>query len=223
MTSLLNKILPLALGAAASPMLFAATVLILAGRSRTHAHTLAFLAGVASPFIVLGLIVTLIVGPTFSLPRLRLPLSPTIESGFGAFLLLLALASLLAPDKLRPAAETTRDPAEEPGRLGIRFYGLGLTSLVLNPTAIALFVLAAAHIGQAAVGTLGKTSAFFLVIAVALAPIEVPLILDLAAPAYTQRVLKPIGQWARAHSRLIGAIVMALLGAYLLFLGLKAA
>jgi hypothetical protein len=222
MALLLEQNLPLALVAAASPMLFAATVLTLAGRSYPRIRTLAFLTGVGSPFIALGLIITVIVGPTFSLPRFRFTLSPTAEIGLGLLLLLLALGSFLVPNKANQPSATTVESEPEPEMRWFRFFGLGLTSMALNPTAIALFVLVSAHIGQAEVGMVGKIAALILAILVTLAPIEVPLILDLVAPAYTQRILNPIGQAARVHSRLIGAIVLTLLGSYLVVLGLKA-
>jgi len=220
--SLLAQILPLALGAAASPMLLAASVMILAGRVHPRLRTAVFLAGVASPFLVLGLAAVLISGPAAALVRVQFSLPPAVEIGLGVLFLLLALGTWLVPGKAGKQPAATDDPAAQPGLQWLRYYGLGLASVALNPTAIALFVLAAADIGQARLGTAWKAISFLLVGGVMLAPIEVPLILDLVTPANTQRLLKPIGEAARAHSRLIAVLVMILLGVYLLLAGVNA-
>jgi len=223
MLLLFQEILPLAFGAAISPMLFAATVVILAGRSNRRARALAFLAGAACPLIALALVITAIVKATVTFPSFRLRLSPAIDLGIGLLLLLLALLSFALPrtqGEPRPAtalrAETTS------GAHWVAFYSLGLALMAPNPATLALFALAAWDIGRAEVGAPAKAVAFLLIVIVTLAPIVLPLVLDLLAPAFAHRVLEPIGRAARSHRRLIGGIVMALLGGYLVARGLLA-
>ncbi|OBK22720.1 hypothetical protein A5634_07025 [Mycobacterium asiaticum] len=98
--------------------------------------------------------------------------------------------------------------------LGVSFI-LGVAMLVDFRFLAALTAIVASGV---AVGTqIGAAGMYTLV---ALSFIELPLVSQLAAPAKTDRVMAVVNQWAKARRQQVFAVVIGLLGAFLISRGL---
>lgn len=206
MAGLLAKVIPLALGAAVSPILFAIVVGILSGARTVH-RGLVFAAGAVVPLIALALLV-LALGSAFSLPD-----SPTLKAvldlALGAVLLALGARALLR----RPGPARTSDagdagdaaesaPGAAAGAAGSgRYFAFGVESMATNFTTIALFVPAVKMIAESGVDAVEKALVVALVVVLAMTTVIVPLALVALAPDSAGRVLGAIRGFFRRHSR----------------------
>ena len=124
--------IPLALGAAVSPVLLFGAIAAMTG-ARPLARGAAFALGAALPLLALTAL-ALILGRALSLPQASDAVKGAIDIGFG--LLLIALGARAA---LRPAAKTEpRRPSDGPAT---RYVGLGAGLMTSNVTTIALYLL----------------------------------------------------------------------------------
>ncbi len=221
MNALVAQVLPLALGAAVSPTVFTAFMLVLAGK-HARGRSLALLAGAALPLLAVGVLCAVVFAraPSDGHDAARSTASALIDALAGAALLGLAARQLLTgrgagSGSKRRAGEAESGDATRAGR----FFGLGIALMVTNVTTLVLFIPASKDIGRADVGTLVQAVAFALLLAVALAPLLVPETIYLIAPARAERLLQPVGDFARAHQRSIGIGVLVVFGVYLLVKG----
>lgn len=226
MDSLFAQVLPLAFGAAVSPMVLAASVLILAGRDHPRTRALAFLAGASVPLFAAGAFGAIVLGrpSSPSSPRFHVALSPSVDIVFGALLLLLALRAAVhkPPTANERASAKTEDAATSGGVHATRFFVFGFWSMATNPTTLAMLIPASKDIGRSSADLAERALVFAVLLAVTLSPIIVPIALEMVAPTYAHRVLGRLGQAARSHRRVIAAVVMAVLGVYLLARGIRA-
>jgi len=219
---LLLQVLPLAIAAAVSPTVFAAAVLILSSPYHPKTKATAMLAGGAVPFIVIGLgLIGLFRRLQLRLPPFRIPvLSARLDIAFGLVLIAVAIRLLLrAPTIAERGSSQAAGAAASRDAHALRFFAFGVWSMGTDLTTIALFVPAAHAIAAASVPVLGKIAVFVVVVAVILSPILIPLIVALVAPDDVERVLAPIGEFARKHTRDAVLALVAIFGAYLLTRG----
>ena len=222
MLGLLLQVLPLAIAAAVSPTVFAAAVLILSSPYHPKTKAMAMLAGGAVPFIVIGLgLIRLFQRLQVRLPPFRIPvLSARLDIAFGLVLIAVAIRLLLKmPTVAERGSSQAAGAARSPDAHVLRFFAFGVWSMGTDLTTIALFVPAAHAIAGASVPVVGKIAVFVLVVAVILTPILAPLIVAFVAPDDVERVLVPIGGFARKHTRDAVLVLVAVFGAYLLTRG----
>lgn len=224
MESLFAQVLPLAFGAAVSPMVLAAVVLILSSGEHPRGRALAFLAGASVPLLVAGAFGAMVLGRASAPSSPRLSLSPSVDIAFGALLLLLAAGTALhrSPSAHERNSAKTADAAIGGGSHLGRFFGFGFWSMSTNPTTLAMVIPASKDIGRSPIDPVERAIVFVALVVITLAPIIVPIVLSVAAPSYSRRVLGRIGRAARAHRRGVAAVVMVVLGVYLIVRGVAA-
>ncbi|MEV5436206.1 GAP family protein [Streptomyces sp. NPDC052682] len=212
MTTLLAKVLPLALGAAVSPTLFVAAVVLLSDPVRARRRAGAFAVGAAVPLAVIGAAGLVLFRGTRGQGHVRI--SPVVDLVFGLLLLLLAVRAALVPARTehRRRHRAVTSPAA--------CAALGAGLMAVNFSSLALFVPAVKEIAlSASVSTADQVVVLAIAVVLALLAVLVPLVLYLIAPAQAQSVLTPLLAAAKRHSRAIGMAICLAFGVYLVVKG----
>jgi hypothetical protein len=212
--------LPLGVGIALNPIAIVAGILILR-TPRARRNGLAFAAG-----WVLGLILLVVLSTQLVLLQVRgargvlaeLPAIIWVAIGVG-----LVLAAARAWRR-RPL------PGEEPpsprwlraiDRSGMgRVFGVGIVLAAVSLRNVALLAAAAGVIGQAGMGPVEVALTVAIFIAISSTGILVPLLVRLRGGAGADVTLAHWGNWLNRHMSAITAVVLTLLGAYLLARGI---
>ena len=212
MGSLLSQVIPLALGAAISPVLFLLTLTTLTGERRL-VRGLALTAGAAVPLVLLAAFAFAIAG--------KLHLSGTTKAvgdlAFGVLLLLVGVRALVKPPS-GPKADAKPKRPSGPARS----FALGFGAMVTNVTTIALYIPAMKLIATSHVSNADRVLAHVIVLLIALAPAAVPVALVAVAPGSSRRVLDAVAEFMTEHRRAIPVVVGFGFGAWLIVKGLAA-
>jgi hypothetical protein len=203
-------VIPLALGAAVSPVLLFGAIAAMTGE-RPLARGAAFALGAALPLGALTAL-ALILGRALSLPEASNAVKGAIDIGFGV--LLIALGLRAARRRAQPAERRT---SGGPPR---RYIAIGAGIMVGNVTTIALYLPAMKLISESSASTAVKATAVVIVFAITLALVLVPLAVVAVAPTAAGRVLAATGAWLTAHRRTLTIMICLGLGAYLVVHGL---
>ncbi|MGO9083558.1 MAG: GAP family protein [Streptosporangiaceae bacterium] len=203
MGALLARILPLALGAALSPTLFALEVLVLSGRRRPLARAWAVAAGSAVmlvSYVVLGL--TLL--SNLHARHGRSPVDAAIDLGAA---LLLALLALRTPHRRPTAAEAhhSRTSSRLQSASTLSFFGVGAIGMLVNFSTLVLFIPALHQISRSTVPGLDKYLAGLVLLLITLLPVLIPAGLVTALGPQAGPILARINTFVSGHSRQITA------------------
>lgn len=219
MNELLSKVIPLALGAAVSPAVLTALVLILGGR-RAIARGMAFTAGV---FLVLaaltasGLLITHHSHPSAT----RTQISHDIYGLLGIVLVSLAIVSML---RSRTHSDTdtpvhTSDPGTSSGLLTV--FGLGFGLMISNLSTILLFLPAMHAVSASPASTGAKTVAVAVTLAITSIPVTAPMLLRICLPRRSVPIFGAINRFVSDHQRAITITVEIGFGLYLISRALR--
>ena len=211
---LVLQVLPLALGAAVSPLVLILQLMLMARPGARLAASWAFVAG--------NLLVVLVwagVGRSLGhhLPPHAGgadPLAAHVEVMLALVLLSLALRAMRTP-----LAAVPREPERPPGRhplLGA--FGLGLGSMGANVTSLVLFLPAAQELARAGLPPGAEACALALLVVITLVPAWMPPALVLAAGCRGRAVLLQLSRLVADHRRGINAAVALF---FALLLGLR--
>jgi hypothetical protein len=212
MSGLLSQIIPLALAAAISPVLFLLQLNTLTG-ARPIARGSALTAGAAVVLIVASTIGVLVGGTGFST---RETLKAAINIVFGALLAAIGIRALLRPPKpKRPEAHT------EPTTVGRSFLA-GAGGMASNVTTFALYVPALALIAGSGLPLGEQGIAALIILVITLMVAWVPLLLAVAVPGASSRFLPALGQWMSANNRWIQVVLGIGFGIWLFAKGVTA-
>lgn len=216
MSTLLAETLPLALGAAVSPIVLAITVAMLTGEGRGP-RAVAFLIGAAIPLVAIaGLI--LIFGSRVSLQLPPGVLAP-LDLVFAALLLFIGGRALSRQLRGAPAgAPGSHD--EHRSVPPSRALAIGLGSMATNFTSLILFLPAMKEIAAATLPLDLRAIVAGLVVAIVLSTIWLPLALSFVAPRTVDAVLKDVAAFFEKNQRGVTIILGLGFGAYLLVRGI---
>jgi uncharacterized membrane protein YfcA len=214
MSSLLRDVVPLALGAAISPVLFLLQLNALTG-TRPIARGAALTAGAAIVLIVGSTVGVLLGGTGFS-ERETLP--AVINIAFGVLLLAVGLRALLRPPKPKPKPT---EPDARPKSVRSAFLA-GAGGMATNVTTFALYIPALALIAGSNLPLGQRGLAGLIILLITLMVAWVPLVLAVAIPSASDRLLPALGNWMNANSRWIQVVLCFGFGIWLLAKGLTA-
>ncbi len=203
--------IPLALGAAVSPLVFLGGIAVMTGPNPIK-HGCAYAAGVAIPLLAVTA-VAVILGHAFSLPEASDTVKGCIDLGFGAVLVLLGVRALSRPPA--PAKPQKRPQGQGLGR----FVAMGSGLMASNVTTFALYIPALKLIEESGVNRADEVLAVAVVLAITMALVLIPLAVVAIAPTTSERVLTRTGDWLTAHRRTITVVLCFGFGAYLLIKG----
>ncbi len=212
MGRLLAETIPLALGAAISPVLFLLQLTTLTGQ-RPVARGSMLALGAAVPLAAIGAAAVAAGSSSSSLTG-----DPTIKAaldiGLGSVLVGLGLWTLLH----RRMPKGPKPPREPSLR---RSFLLGVAGMATNVTTFALYIPALKLIAASDVGTASKGLVTLLVFVIALSFVLIPLALTVAIPA-SKRVLAGLGAWLTAHRRALNVVLALGFGIWLVAKGVRA-
>ncbi len=214
MGSLLTSVLPLALGAAVSPLLLTVVIFVLAGRTKPILRAWAFTGGIALVLLALSF-----VGAKL-LPILVADSSKHSPSD-GVFHLVLALALLLL------GIRALRKKTEGSGKLKARidnastweFFVIGMLAMIGNVTSIVLFLPALHEIGKSTASDTDKLIVYAMLVVITLIPALVPVLIATVLGPKADPILGALNRFVTAHSRQINAAICFIFAAYLGYKG----
>jgi threonine/homoserine/homoserine lactone efflux protein len=209
MSTLLSDIVPLALAAAISPVIFLLQLTTLTG-SRPIARGSALTAGAATALIVVSTIGVLVGDTGFST---RDTLQAAINIAFGALLMAVGLRALLRPPKPKEPKASARKPSVRGS------YLAGIGGMASNITTFALYIPALALIAGSGLPLRQQGFAALIILVITLMVAWVPLVLAVAVPGASSRLLPRLGSWMTANNRWIQVVLGLGFGIWLLVKG----
>jgi hypothetical protein len=212
MGDLLAQIVPLALAAAISPVVFLLQLNTLTG-PRPLTRGLALTAGAALVLIVGSSAAVLLGGTGFSG---RETLQAWINVGFGVLLCLVGLRALLKPPKPK-VAEVEPKPTSV-----WRSVLAGAGGMASNVTTFALYIPALALIAGSGLPRGQQGIAALIILLITLMVAWVPLLLAAVVPGASTRLLPALGGWMNANDRWIQVALGFGFGIWLLVKGVTA-
>jgi threonine/homoserine/homoserine lactone efflux protein len=211
MGELLGEVVPLAAGAAISPVVFLVQLTTLTGPRPISRGTALFL-GAAIVLIVLSTTGVLLGSTSFSTND---TLKAWLNIVLGALLIAVGLRALLKPPKPKPP-----EPDAKPTSVG-RSFVTGAAAMATNVTSFALYIPALALIAGSGLPLGQRGLAGLIILLIALAVAWVPLLLAAAVPAASSRLLPALGNWMTANDRWIQVILGLGFGIWLLIKGIR--
>jgi Sap, sulfolipid-1-addressing protein len=212
MSALLAQIVPLALGAAISPVVFLLQLTTLTG-PRPLARGSALAVGAATELIVVSTIGVLVGDTGLST---RDTLQAAINTAFGALLVAIGLRALVRPPKpKKPKAD-----ARQTSLRGSFLAGVG--GMASNVTTFALYIPALALIAGSGLPLRQQGIAAAIILVITLVVAWVPLVLAVVVPGASSRLLPWLGSWMTRNNRWIQVALGLGFGVWLLVKGVAA-
>lgn len=215
MRELLSQVIPVALGAAVSPVLLTVTILILSGRHYQKVRAASFITGAALDIFLVGII-------GLSVGNLTLPKAPpltlgAIDIGLGILLILLGIKRIFSKNNKKggTAEEDDQSPKYKDNLLkGMAIMGVNFTTWVLYVEAIKI-------INVSDLNSVQQLILLLIVITIVLLPAIIPLIIYLVIPGRAQQILNHIYDFLQKYSRYIAFVIFLIFGIYLIVKGIN--
>ena len=217
MSDLFGVLLPLALGAAISPTMLAAIVLVLSGR-HGRARAVVFTIGNVLVLTAVGIggLILFQRATEHASSGNTSAASAAIDVVLGAVLIVLAARMVL-----RHHDDNVKHPGGGDDQLHLRRYFIfGVGMMVVNVSTLVLFIAATKEIAVAHVSDADRAVALAFLVVVASVTAWLPTLLTFLAPQASQRVLGKIGDYAKRHGRQVGGVIVAAIGVYLIVKGI---
>ena len=218
MGSLLAIVVPLALGAAISPTLFALEVLVLSGRHHPVARAWALAGGAAAILIAFSALGLTLLQNLHS-GHNRSSVDASIDLAAGVLLTLLA-ARALHPRKT--AAESHHDRTRR--RLAdmptILFVGVGGLGMLVNFSTLLLFLPALHEISRSSVSLAGKGATWLILVVITLLPVLIPVTLVVILGPRASPLLGRLNTFVGGYSRQITVTIEVLFAVVLIWKGI---
>jgi threonine/homoserine/homoserine lactone efflux protein len=211
MSSLLAQVVPLALAAAISPVVFLLQLNTLTG-PRPLARGSALTAGAAVVLIAGSTLGVLLGGTGFSE---RETLQAVINIAFGVLLIAVGLRALLRPPKPKQS-----EPEAKSTSLGRSFLA-GAGGMASNVTTFALYIPALALIAGSELPLGQRGLAGLVILLITLMVTWVPLLIAAVVPGATTRLLPALGRWMTENDRWIQVVLGLGFGILLLVKGVS--
>lgn len=197
--------IPPALGAAIYPPALLFIAFLLVDPQQPRRRVLIFLAGAVVITLGVGFAAVLVLQHTGVENRQHRSVPPWIDLGLGVLLIAFAMVVHLRPPRGPKATKQRRE-------LGlVALFGIGV--LMYSPSPFYLASLHAIAKGQA--GAVATVLGVFLVAAIYMLMIEIPVLAHAVWPEATVRSVTVVNGWLARHGRTLITIAAAGFGAYL--------
>jgi hypothetical protein len=215
MEGLLTRIVPIALGAAISPVVLIVNVLLLGSKTRPIARAAWYSIGCAIIIIGFGIAGVTVISGVSTAPR---TVAAVIHLTVGTASLLFAARAVIRGPHPPPKSEDVA-PEHERDKPAWRFVFAGLGAMGINMTTLVLYLSLDAEIVRAQLSTLDDAIALVISDVLILLPAWLPLLLTIFAPRVAHRVFGPLNDFLTRHKWAIEIIVPGGFAVYLLTLG----
>jgi threonine/homoserine/homoserine lactone efflux protein len=215
--------LPYALGAAAAaPIVLVVSAVIVTKAKRPIAAGLAFVTGAVALDVVFAIIV-LVIAEAAGADSSGRDLGAIVDTMLGAVFVILGVVAVFS----KPSPEK-----EEAQRLRVEGFAssgfaslvkLGVAVQVINSDALVVYAAGLKEIPLAdpAPGVATVVAVLVVFLFIMLLPYHLPILVRVAAPERSQRILGGMTEWLLARTRLIEIVVGLGLGGIFLFKGLS--
>jgi hypothetical protein len=216
--SLLAIVVPLALGAAISPTLFALEVLVLSGRHHPVARAWALAGGAAAVLIAFSAVGLTLLQNLHSRHH-HSPADASIDLVAGVLLALLA-ARALHPRKTAAESHHYRTQRRLADMPTILFVGVGGLGMLVNFSTLMLFLPALHEISRSSVSLAGKGATWLILVVITLLPVLIPVTLVVILGPRASLSLDRINTFVGGHSRQITVTIEVLFAVVLIWKGI---
>jgi Sap, sulfolipid-1-addressing protein len=206
--------IPIALAASLYPLGIAA-LLVLTEAVRARRKVAVFLAGALACVLPTGFLVVFALHGIGLDQDKRQSASDGLRLAIGVGLVVLALVIARRPPRPRGKPSRAMTLAREGGLAGVLVASIALY-VVPSP----VYLAALEVVGTAKLDTAAKVAWVFLVVALVLITVEVPVLLFLLAPEQTVPRLQGVDAWLGRHTRTLLAGVLGVIGLWAFIDGL---
>jgi Sap, sulfolipid-1-addressing protein len=217
--SLLAIVLPLALGAAISPTLFALEILVLSGRRHPVARAWALAGGAAATLIAFSVLGLTLLQNLHSGRHNHSPADASIDLVAGILLALLA-ARALHPRKTAAESHHDRTQSRLADTPTILFAGVGGLGMLVNFSTLLLFLPALHEISRSSVSLPGKEITWLILTVITLLPVLIPVTLVVILGHRASPLLDRLNAFVGSHSRQITVTIEVLFAVVLIWKGI---
>ena len=215
MTGAVAAVLPYAVGAAISPLLFTVEVIILAGGVQPKLRAWIYAAGAASVAVIVIVLVALVfqgASPSDSGPS---PFARGVEVTAGLALAALAVRAFLPRHGAEP---------QHPGRLqemmrngrGRTFFAIGMVMMATNASSIVIMIPGIHAVEASRPGLVPAVVALGILLVFVMIPALVPVGIVTLMGARSDALLARLNHFVVQHSRTISGLICAAIAAYLI-------
>ncbi len=218
MSELLAQVIPLAFGAAISPLLLIVQVFVLSGGHKPIVRASAVTVGAFASLAVFTLLLVLFFHGTTAATGGKSVSSAWVHFGAAFLLALLGVRNL----RNRQVDSKNASRAQKMARArSLDFLAIGVVVMILNVTTLVLFAPAVHDIVSSTVSTTDRVIAYTLLVVISLLPLLIPLIATVAMGSNSVAFLAKLNEFVTKHNAVINACVCFGFAAYLLFSGLR--
>lgn len=214
---MIGQVLPLALGAAISPTVLAAGILVLSGKAHPLARFVAYTLGTATVVVAIGVVGLLTLDATVSSSQHGPSrASAIIDLSIGVLLLALAVRILVRG----PIAKRSKKPDDSEQGAGQaphldRYYVLGLAMMATNVTTLALYVPLLKEIVRSGGSVFSQIATLAVSDVIILASVLLPLAAYVLAPKRSAAMLASLNRFVQRNGKYVTATLAAGFGIYL--------
>jgi hypothetical protein len=136
-------------------------------------------------------------------------------------LLLLALAAGKLLHRKNPSSAKTKAPRHQASSAPHlwAYLGFGAVMVATDASSLVLYIAIIKEAVHSQAPDMARLSAVAMGYVAVMLPALIPAAVATVAPKQTDLVLKPVGEWAQAHSTLITVVICVAFGGYLLIKG----
>jgi Sap, sulfolipid-1-addressing protein len=208
--------LPVAFGAAISPVVLIVNVLLLSGHTRPLARASAYAIGCAIIIVGFGIAGVTIIKGVSTAPR---DVAAAIHLAVGTISLTFAARAVIrGPSPPPKKGDVT--PEEDREKPASTFILAGLGAMGINMTTLTMFLSICAEIVRAPLSADQEGIVLAIADVIILLPVWGPLLLTAVAPSVAHRLFGPLNDFLTRHKWAIEVIVPGGFGVYLLTLGI---
>jgi hypothetical protein len=186
--------LPLAFGAAISPVILIVNVLLLSSTARPIARSVAYAVGCTIIIVGFGVAGVTVISGVSTAPR---DIAAIIHLVVGMISLGFALRAVIQGPSPPPKEDIT--PEEERHKPAWRFVFAGLAAMGINMTTLTLYLSLDAEIVRAPISVLEEAFALTIADVIILIPVWVPLVLAIFLPRVAHGIFGPMNDFFTLH------------------------
>lgn len=208
MSTLLASVLPLAIGAAISPTILAAQLLMLSSKTDPIKRSAVALLG-SGLVLIAYTAIPLVIGATSSGTS-----HPSTVDGIVKLVFAVILLALGVKAATRSGAEPKKKkPTQGPGL--VRSFEFGAVMMAINFTTMALYFPAIHEVAASSVSSSDKFIAILVLFLITMIPAYGPLLATLAFGEHARRVLAKFNDFLTTHQQGVKVAICFLFAAYL--------
>lgn len=219
LVTLLADVVPIALVAAISPTTFTVVILLLSLSKKPKTSGVGFLAGSIIVMLVAVLLGFLAAkGALFATGGNSSPLRELIDVLLGFILLFFAMKISFQKDNNPIKLENPQEERSSASEFGGSML-LAMGMFAINFITTILVIYASSQIAIFSVNWPGKTISFILLVIITLLLVEIPLLICFLVPKKANKILSQINAWIQKHGQYLTAVLLLILGFYLIHKG----